>query len=84
MATAGGQVMVTLEMIRGRGVNEMATTSLLVRVTGEVPLTELRAMPQVVEIVRVEQPPSREERLARQREIIHARRGELRRFLRPR
>jgi len=69
----------------------MATTAcFLVRVAGEAPFERLRTMPQVVEVLPVEERSTDAEklplevRLKRQREIIHARRGELKRFLSPR
>jgi hypothetical protein len=67
----------------------VATQSLLVRVAGECPVERIRAIPQVVEILAVHgdsaspDAPSLSARLKRQREIIHERRDELRRFLKP-
>jgi hypothetical protein len=66
----------------------MATkASTALRATGETRFKPLIATPQVVEAVRPEEPLTHrkklplELRLSRQREIIHARRGELKRFL---
>jgi hypothetical protein len=61
----------------------MATVSSPVKVAGGTRFEEIRTIPPVVEILRVEKPPL-EVRLKRQREIIHARRGELKSFLSPR
>jgi hypothetical protein len=72
-------------------VSKMATkASTALKVTSETSFKPLTAAPQVVEAVRPEEPLAHrkklplELRLKRQREIIHARRGELKRFLSPR
>lgn len=76
-----------LEMTRERGVSEMATTATRVKVAERVQLKPFSPTPRVAEVVPVSEPVAiREElplevRLKRQREIIHARRGELKRFL---
>ena len=68
----------------------LTTACFLVRIVGEIPFEQLSAMPQVVEVLPVEEPYTGAEklplelRLKRQREIIRARRGELKRFLSPR
>jgi hypothetical protein len=67
----------------------VATGCFLVRVAGGDPVDRLRAIPQVVEVLAVKDGPTgRDEipvtvRLQRQREIIHARREEFGRFLKP-
>jgi hypothetical protein len=73
---------------RKGGARKMATTAcFLVRLAGQAPLERLGAIPQVVEVRRMEEPSTGGEklplelRLRRQREILHARRGELKRFL---
>jgi hypothetical protein len=82
--------MITMEMFKERGVSTMAATSSVATVGGKAPFKPLRTMPKVVEVAPVKKPcPVGEEiplelRLKRQREIIHARRGELKRFLSPR
>jgi hypothetical protein len=81
--------MITMEMFKERGVSTMAATSSVATVGGKAPFKPLRTMPKVVEVAPVKKPcPVGEElplelRLKRQREIIHARRGELKRFLTP-
>lgn len=69
----------------------MATkASTALKITGEARFKPPTATPQVVEVVRPEEPLTHRKklpldlRLKRQREIIHARRGELERFLSPR
>ncbi|MGB6838618.1 MAG: hypothetical protein WBF66_13065 [Dehalococcoidia bacterium] len=65
----------------------VTTAGFPVRVAGETPFEQTRTISRVVEIPRVEEPSTGAEklplelRLKRQREIIHARRGELKRFL---
>lgn len=68
----------------------VTTTCFLVKVAGETPLERLRGIPEVVEVIPVKEPAAEaqklplEVRLKRQRDIIRARRGELKRFLSPR
>ena len=71
-----------LEMTKERGVSKMATTATRVKVAERVLLKPISLTPRVVEVVPEVLPL--EVRLKRQREIIHARRGELKRFLKPR
>ena len=79
-----------LEMTKERGVSKMATTATRVKVAERVQLKPISPTPRVAEVVPMgESVAVREElpfevRLKRQREIIHARRGELKRFLKPR
>ncbi len=76
-----------VEMMKERGVSKMATTATLVKVAEKVLLKPVSPTPRVVEIIPVGEPVEElplEVRLKRQREIIHARRGELKRFLHPR
>jgi hypothetical protein len=62
----------------------MAKRSSLATAGGEAPLRPLTTVPKVVEPYIVPEELPLELRLKRQREIIHARRGELKRFLSPR
>jgi hypothetical protein len=68
----------------------MATTATRVKVAERAQLKPISPTPWVAEVVPASEPIAiREElplevRLKRQREIIHARRGELKRFLSPR
>ena len=79
-----------VEMFEERGVSKMATTSSVATVGGRAPVKPLRTVPKVVEVAPVGEPYTVEEelplelRLKRQREIIHARRGDMKRFLSPR
>jgi hypothetical protein len=74
-----------LEMMKERGVTKMAATTTLTKVAEKAPPKPVGTMPRATEVVSF---PVREElpveaRLKRQRELIHARRGELKRFLSP-
>jgi hypothetical protein len=90
MAREGQDAMIDVEVFQERGVSKMARTSGAAMGGRKAPPKRLKTMTKVVEVAPVEEPYIVQEelpfdqRLKRQREIIHARRGEMKSFLSPR